>query len=142
MATWAKGVIVWQGDYGQPESHLSKGSFRDVTDAAALDTLATALLAYTDCNVYAKHFNSITETGSAAPGVDANVDEKAMIVMKDSADGSVAKFLIPAPVSTMFEMQDQGDRVTAVALAAIVAAVNAATGKTYVGMYGKKLQKG
>ena len=138
---WNKGVIVWQGDYGQPESHLSKGVFRDVTDAAALDTLATALLAYTDCNVYAKHFNTVTETGSAAPGVDANVDEKAMIVMKDSADGKVIKFLIPAPVSTMFEIQGQGDRVTDVALAAIVAAINTATGNTYVGMYGKKLQK-
>ena len=141
MATWNKGVITWMGDYGNPESHLSKGTFRDVTDSTALDTLATALSAYTDCAIYAKHFNQVTETGAAAPGADANVDVKAMIVMKDSSDGTVVKFLIPAPVSTMFEQQDQGDRVTAVALAAIVAAVNAATGLTYVGMYGKKLQK-
>ena len=99
MAVWTKGVIIWQGDAGKPEAHLSKGLFREITDAAALDTFATGMLAHTDCNVYAKHFNSVTETGSSAPGVDANVDVKGMVVVKDSADGSIHKFMIPAPAA-------------------------------------------
>lgn len=140
MATWTKGVIMWQGDYGKPEANIVKGIYREVTDAAALDTLATALLAHTDCNVYAKHYNSVTETGSSAPGVDANVDEKAQIVLKDSSNGKIIKFLIPAPVAADFELVGQGERMTSVALTAIVSALNTATGKTYIGLYGKKLQ--
>ena len=84
---WTKGVVVWKGDWGQPESHLSKGVFRAVTDAAALTALVhktTGLGQYTDCNIYAEHFNSVVESGTGAPGVDANVDVKAMIVLKDT----------------------------------------------------------
>lgn len=141
---WTKGVVVWMGDWGRPESHLSKGVFRAVTDAAALTALVhktTGLGQYTDCNIYAEHFNSVIESGSGAPGVDANVDIKAQIVLKDTADGSIVKFLIPAPKSTMFEMQGQGERVTAAVLAEIVTLMNTATGNTYIGLYGKKLQK-
>ena len=142
MATWTKGVIIWQGDAGKPEAHLSKGLFREITDAAALDTFATAMLAHTDCNVYSKHFNSITETGDAAPGASANVDVKGMVVVKDSADGSIHKFMIPAPAAADYELVGQGTRMTALAISTSVGLLNTATGKTYVGLYGKKIQRG
>jgi hypothetical protein len=138
---WTKGVVVFIGDYGNPESHLAKSMYRDITDSAALDTFVTALALRTDCNIYSKHFNSVTETGSGAPDASANVDIKAMIVVKDSADGSIHKFMIPAPKAADFEEQGQGDRYTDAALSAFVTALNVATGKTYIGLYGKKLQK-
>ena len=40
-----KGVIIWRGDLGAPESHYSKSQIGEVTDDTALGTLATALTA-------------------------------------------------------------------------------------------------
>lgn len=141
MATYDRGTIVYLGDYGIPESNISKSVFGDILSAAALGVLATGLDAYTDANISAKIFHSHDTTGLSAPGANANMDVKAQIVLKDSADGTIKKFLIPAPVSTMFVVEGQGDRVSSVALAAIVGLVNTATGKTFVGLYGKKIQK-
>lgn len=141
MATYTRGIIVYKGDYGSPESNLSKGTFKDVLDSAKLDTLATALIAFSDAVVAAKHFNSVTEVTTTPPGADANVDLKAMIVLKDTGDGSVIKFLIPAPKASLYEATEQGDRVTDANMATITAAVNAATGKTFTPLYGKIIQK-
>jgi hypothetical protein len=141
MATYTKGVIVWLGDYGVPESHITKNLFREVTDSAALDTLATALSAYTDAVVFTKNFNSVNELGTAAPGVDACMDRKAQITLRDAATGTPLKFLIPAPKASIEEKTGSGDRVNAATMTAIAAAVSAATGKTLTPLHGKIIQK-
>ena len=136
-----KGTIVYVGDYGVPEAHKTKGVFRDVTDDTALSTLATALSAYTDANISGRVFSVHTDTGLGAPGASVNMDVKAMVVLRDSDDGSIIKFLIPAPINTIWDAEGQGDRMNDATLTAIATAVSTATGHTYVGLYGKKLQK-
>lgn len=136
-----KGVIIWRGDLGNPETHYSKSQITDVTDATALNTLATALGAYSDCNIAKKSFSSMVLGTDSAPGANANVDRKAIVYMRDGTSLKVHSVTIPAPKSTATEETDQGERVTATALAGIVAAINTATGKSYTGLYGVVLQK-
>ena len=135
-----KGVIVWRGDFGNPESHYAKSVITGVTDDAALSTLITALLAYSDCNAAKRSLLTTTKMTDAVPVADANVDYRGVVYMQDT-DLSIHKIEIPAMVSTAVEDTPQGERVTAAALAAIVAAINTATGKTYTGLYGKVIQK-
>jgi len=141
MSTINKGSIIYLGDYGVPESNKTKSVFRDVTDDAALSTLATALVAYSDAVIAGRSFSAQTDSGASPPGVDANMDVKAQITLRDSDDGRIIRFLIPSPDNAIFDAVGQGDRVNAVTLAAIATAVSTATGKSYVGLYGKKIQK-
>ena len=137
----AKGIIVFRGDLGNPESHYSKSQVIDVTDDAALATLVTGLVAYTDCNAAKRSFVTATVITDAEPGADANVDRKAVIYMRDPTTLRVHSLTLPAPVATAVEDTVQGERVTAVAGAAIVALVNTATGKSYTFLYGVVIQK-
>jgi hypothetical protein len=135
-----KGVIVWRGDFGRPETHYAKSIIRDVTSDAALETLITSLLSHTDCNSAKRSFNTVNEMTDSAPGADANVDRRAVYYFRDE-DLTIKKLELPAPPAIDTENQGQGERVTAAALAAVVAAVNTATGKTYTGLYGKVIQR-
>lgn len=136
MATIVTGIITWRGDAGRPESHLGRSRVRNVTDAAALTTLATALLAHTDCNCASTSLVSSTEVNNVAPGVDANVDQKGIVFFKDSADGSVHRINFPAPVAADYTLQDVGQRYTNTAGTAIIGFINTATGKTFTFLYG------
>jgi hypothetical protein len=139
MAT--KGVIIWRGDLGNPESHYSKSQIPDVTDDTALGVLVTALDALTDCNDAKRSFISNTLITDAEPGADANVDRKAVCYFRDPTTLKVHSITIPAPKSTAVENTDQGERVTSTAMGTIVTAINTATGKSYTALYGVVLQK-
>jgi hypothetical protein len=139
MAT--KGIIIWRGDSGNPESHYSKSQIPDVTDDAALATLVTALDALTDCNDAKRSFISNTLLSDSEPGADANVDRKAIAYFRDPTTLKVHSITLAAPVSTATEMTDQGERLTAAAMSTIVAAINTATGKSYTALYGVVIQK-
>ena len=141
MATVNKGSIIYLGDYGVPEANKTKSVFRDVTDDAALSTLATALVAYSDAVIAGRSFSAQTDSGASPPAAGVCMDVKAQITLRDSDDGRVIRFLIPAPLDSIFSAEGQGDRVDAVTLAAIATAESTATGKSYVGLYGKKIQK-
>lgn len=141
MADTTKGVIIWRGDAGNPESHYSKSQISDVTDDTALQTLVTALLPYSDCNAAKTSFVANTLGTDSEPGADALVDLKAVCYMRDPDTLRVHSVTIPAPVATMYTTEDQGDRVTSAALTAIVGAINTATGKSYTALYGVIIQK-
>ena len=142
MAVTNKGIVIWRGDYGRPRAHYSKSIIKFVLTDAALGVLGTALAPLSDAN-YAKR-SYITETGAtdSAPGAAVSMDTKGVIWFKDTADNSIITLTIPALKSTAWEVTDAGKRVTAAALATIVAAVNTATGKTYTALYGKFIDKG
>lgn len=136
-----KGIIVWRGDLGSPTSHYSKSQVADVSDDTALGTLATALTAYTDCNMAKRSFLTQTLGTDTLPAADANVDRKAIVYFRDPTTLKVHSITIPAPVDTMVEDTAEGERVTSVAAAAIVALLNTATGKSYTALYGVVIQK-
>jgi hypothetical protein len=139
MAT--KGVIIWRGDLGNPESHYSKSQIPDVTDDTALGVLVTALDALTDCNDAKRSFISNTLLTDSEPGASANVDRKAICYFRDPTTLKVHSITIPAPVSSAVEDTDQGERVTSTAMGTIVTAINTATGKSYTALYGVVIQK-
>ena len=136
-----KGVLVFRGDSGAPTTHYSKSQIVDVTAKAALDTLGTALAAYSDANLAKVSMVETTLVTDSAPGVDANVDYKGVIYFRDAADLKVHSVTIPALKSTAVINTPEGDRVTSVALTAIVAAIATATGNTLTGLYGVVIQK-
>jgi hypothetical protein len=142
MATVKKGVLLWRGDAGRPEAHMGRSLIIGADDDTKLATFATAMEAHTKCNVAGRSFNSKTTGSMDAPGAGADVDVKATIYMKDPADDSTRHYSYPAPVDADFELKDVGERMTSVALTAIMADINTLLGLTgenvLVGLYGVK----
>lgn len=136
-----KGIVIWRGDLGSPESHYSKSQISDVTDDTALATLVTTLTAYTLCNAAKRSFVTLTLGTDEEPGADANVDRKAICYMRDATTLKVHSITLPAPVDTAVEDTAEGERVTDAAMTAIVDAINSATGKSYSPLYGVVIQK-
>jgi hypothetical protein len=139
-----KGTIVWVGDRGTSKSpHTGKSIVNDVTDKAALVTLRTALAAYVDCNAGRASVVDFDSGTGSAPGVDANVDERAIIYMKDPSDDSVKSITLPAwdVVTYPLDASSEGDRIAAADVAAITALINTATGNSYVGLWGKHIKR-
>jgi hypothetical protein len=132
----SKGVVVFRGDSGAPENHYSKAQISDVTDDTALATLATSLAALSDANVAKRSFVELTIVTDAAPGADANVDKKAVAYFRDPTTLHVHSVTIPAIKDTAWENTNEGDRLTAASMTAIVSAINTATGKSYTSLYG------
>ncbi|GAH05801.1 unnamed protein product, partial [marine sediment metagenome] len=66
-----KGVLVFRGDSGAPTTHYSKSQIVDVTAKAALDTLGTALVAYSDANLAKVSQIETTLVTDEAPGATA-----------------------------------------------------------------------
>ncbi len=139
-----KAVISWHGDRGTSGApHISKSVINGVTDKAALVTLATALGAYTLCNRGRAAVNDYDGGSPSAPGVNANVDERAVIYMKDTADDSIVSITLPAwDVTTKpLDEDSDGDRIATADVTAITALVATATGKTLQGLWGKHIKK-
>jgi hypothetical protein len=139
MAT--KGVIIYRGDTGNPNNHYAKGQIDSVTDASALDTLATALEAHTNCNVSKKSFLSNTLGVDAPPAAGANVDVKAIVYFRHPTTLKVHSVTIPSPVTADIEETADGTRVKAASVSTIVGLINTATGITYSPLYGVVVQK-
>ena len=139
MAT--KGVIIYRGDTGNPNNHYAKGQIDSVTDAAALDTLATALATHTNCNISKKSFLSNALGTDAPPGAGANVDVKAIIYFRHPTTLKVHSFTLPAPAAADIEETSDGTRVKATSVSTIVGLINTATGITYSPLYGVVIQK-
>ncbi|MGD9131973.1 MAG: hypothetical protein PVH73_10445, partial [Candidatus Bathyarchaeota archaeon] len=60
---------------------------------------------------------------------------------RDPTTLSVHSFTLPAPPAADCEDTSEGERVTAAALAAVVGAINTATGKSYAALYGVVIQR-
>jgi hypothetical protein len=138
-----KGIIVLRGDMGNPETHYAKCQVTDVQGTTALDTLASALGAHTNCNIAKKSYISIVLGTDEAPGAEppANVDRKAIIYMRDPTTLRVHVLTLASPVDADVEDTPEGERITNAAGVAITGLVNTATGREYTFMYGKVIQK-
>lgn len=141
MSEKSKAVIVWRGDFGRPPNHYAQTVVKKVTNWAAMTTLTTALQAYSDCNCVSGAWQEIWPQTDALPGVDANVDRRATIYMRNPTTLGVCSITIPAPATSIVEGTAEGERVTDAACAAIVALINTATGESYAALYGIVTQK-
>lgn len=139
-----RGSIVWHGDRGTGKSpHTSRSTINGITSQAAMVTLATALAAYTDCNLGRHSTNDYAAGTPSAPGADVNVDERAVIYMHDSDTDSQIPLTIAGWDTVTYPLvaSSEGDRINATDVAAITALVATATGKTLTGVYGKHIKK-
>lgn len=140
------GIIFWKGDYGAGDKHIKTMRLPWSTNGkptmVGIVAIKDAILPYTNCNYEAAEYLSKLTIGAAKPDVDANLDIKAVIAFKNSADGVVYRIEIPAPVDSMFEETGEGDRVKQADLVAIVDALSAAYILTFIPMWGKKIQRG
>lgn len=136
MATVLKGTITWRGDTGKGQSKYSRSQIMDVTDDTAMQTLATALTAHTDCNKAAASFITKTSGVDSPPAADADTGVKGVIYFRDAADLSVHSVTIPAPVATDIENVGFGDQYKAASVVTIIALLATATGLTLTGLYG------
>lgn len=146
MATYNKGVVYLLGDVGTEGDPIRKTRFDGITDLAALNTLATALKwvdpnGFSLCNVAKVSFSTMDDKGAARPGTTVDVDEAAVIVTRKVSDGSMHRHSVAAPESTIFTLESVGKRMTAAKVAEFAAALSAATGDTYVGLYGYKTER-
>lgn len=120
------GTITWEDAKGGRTSTRIK----DVTSAAALQTLAGVLVGYSNAiwtNTRVDDPNGAP--GTATDGEHRTVKTKCTIIMRDS-NGDICKVSIPAPQETIYSY-DGGNRVLAGANGTtITTAVATATGKT------------
>lgn len=138
-----RGTIVWHGDRGTGKSpHTSKSTINGVIGQAELLVLAGVLAGYTNANRGRASVNDFDAGTPTAPGTDVNVDERAVIYMKDSGTDGVIPLTLAGWDTTGFPLDpaDEGDRIAGADVTAITAAVATATGKTLVGMYGKHIK--
>lgn len=135
-----KATVVFHGDRGsKTKPHTSRTVVNGVTDKAAAVALGTALGGFTTCNVGRTSVVDYDGGDPSAPGVDANIDERGTIFMKDTDNDSVVRVEIPAWDKTAHpvESQSDGDRIAKADVDAIASAVATATGKNLTGLWGK-----
>ena len=139
-------ILFWDGTYGQGDRKTKAMRFPfmegSVPGTSAIVTMRNVLRNYTNAkdSGYERLIKIVYEPDDLVG--DVNLDVKAKIAFKDASDGKIYRIEIPAPVASMFEVQGEGDRVTAAALNAIVAAVAAAYERTFIPLWGKKIQRG
>ena len=147
MAWMYQGYVKLRGDAGATKADKQIKGVRFPWSANALSNaniaaLRTMLLSYSDCVEDGRAIVQKRTEVSAPPGVDANIDVKAKIFFKNTVNGKVHSIEIPAPVSTMFELVGQGNRVKQADVVAIVADISTQLGETFIPLYGKKIQRG
>ena len=138
-----KAVINWHGDRGTGRApHVSKSIINGVSSLAALQALVTDLVGYTTCNRGRASVVDVDGGTPTPPGVDANVDERAVIYLKDNTADSIIQLTIPAWDTTGHPLDSgsEGDRIATADVVAIAASVATATGKSLVGMWGKHIK--
>lgn len=136
MASVNKAVITWRGDTGKGKSKYARALINDVTADAALQTLATALVAHTDCNKAKTSFSVVTSGTDSPPGASADTGKKGTIYFRNEADLKVRSLTIPAPIAADIENVGYGDQYKAASVTTIVALLATATGLTLTGLYG------
>ena len=135
------GVIEWLGDSGSPKSNLTPMVVPLCLGAAQLSAFMVAMDAHTLCKY--KQFNLVYSLGyvQAAPGVNANIDKKAIIYYRDPDDLKVHSLTYPAPIAADIEDTPSGKRIKDSSVATIVGYINTMTGKSYVPLHGVYYEK-
>jgi hypothetical protein len=143
---WVKGgTINWLGDNGgKGERHKGTSKFERINDGVRLTALANGLSAYTNA-VWdmAAHIYRVFETTASPPGLGVNMDRRAIIYFRDEATLEVCSVTLPAPKDSIVEETEQGQRVKAADVAAIVQLIEDATNgaRSYSPLYGLIVQK-
>lgn len=136
-----KGVISFKGDLGHPPNQLAKTVINNAVGLSELDTFAAYLKAsVSDCSLNFISWCDRDEKNEAAPGAEVNVDRIAVFVVKES-EGTVHKYGIPGPKSTIIEDTPEGERITAAAQSAFATALSACTGLSFSELQGYIIQK-
>lgn len=139
-------IIFWDGTYGSGDRKTKAMRFPfmegSVPGTSAIVVMRNALRAYTNAedSGYERLIKLVYEPDALVG--DVNLDIKAKIAFKDASDGKIYRVELPAPKDTLFEQQGEGDRVTAIALADIVGAIATAYERTFIPLWGKKIQRG
>ena len=110
------------------------------TTHAALDTLAGALKTYSNAIWVETRMASVNDTpGSAGTDPWKSVEEKAVIMLRDTDTQKVVRVSIPAPIdSTVFDYNaGSGPRVKTTVGTAVATAMSTATGRTFSFLGGK-----
>lgn len=136
MATVLKGTITWRGDTGRGRSKYARSQILDVTADAAMQTLATALAAHTDCNKAAVMFSTKTSGTDTPPGAGADTGKKGTVYFRNEADLKVRNITFSAPAAADIEDVGFGETYKAASVTTIVALLATATGLTLTGLYG------
>lgn len=138
-----KAIITLLGDRGAArQPHKSRAIVSGVTDKAAADTLATALAAYTNCTIDKVTFVDEVNKAASPPGADVSIDERGVVYYNDADDGNQRSITLAGwdltgkPIDEL----ETGDRIKSVDVAAIVALINTATGKTHTPGWGKHVK--
>jgi hypothetical protein len=139
-------TINFHGDYGNKNPD---GGFRimrfpwteNIIDNAKTFAMRNVMNTYSQCSPswYSHTEKACVEV--AAPGVGANLDIKARIYFKHPTSGKIHRVEIPAPIDSMFEEQEQGDRVKQADLEAIVSAISTCYSVAFIPLYGLKIQR-
>lgn len=145
MGWSSSGIIFYLGDYGGGDRRIRNLRLPFVEGEKPTNTdvwsVVLALDTYTQAN-WGAYENIKKWTGTnESPDIGANLDIKARIAFKDSADGKIYRIELPAPVAGMFDIQGEGDRVNPTILGTIVTALSTAYGRTFVPLWGKKIQR-
>ena len=145
MGYSSSAIVFYLGDYGVKDKNVKAIRCPFIggqdPDISAVNVLANVFNSYTTASRTAYEAIIKWTTPSGRPSNDSNLDVKARIAFKDSADGKIYRIEIPAPVATMFEKDSEGDRVKTVPLNTIVAALSTAYNRTFIPLWGKKIQR-
>jgi hypothetical protein len=144
--SYLNGVLQFLGDYGRDGNPVAKTTVKGAASLAALDTLAAAITAasptgFIDAVTDQVTFIETDNKGASRPGTDVDIDEKVVLVVKDTADGSIHKHSLPGPRAEIFDLEGAGKRVKATYLSTWATILGACTGNSYVGLYGYKIEK-
>lgn len=131
-----RGNIIWKGDSGSPQGNLSISPMWHAGGHSSIFTLATALIAHTDCNLASYNSVAIDMVNEVAPGVGADVSKKAIILYRNTADLKVYRFIYPAPIAADIEDVGYGKRIKPSAVATIVALLGSGFSRTFDPLYG------
>lgn len=117
------------------KANFSTMRFKGPADLTVVETLKTALTAFSDCHVRATGYIDKTYYSVVGAG---NRDYKAIITLAD-ADGEVHKWAIPGFNGTPL-VDKEGEYVDPTDLATIMAAIATATGETFTSLRSPVIQ--
>lgn len=136
MAWVGDGIIVWKGDSGSHPGNLARTWVPSLLGATQLNTFATYLSSFTDCNKFEVIQKWMQGFAAGPPGAGANTDLKAVISYRDPDSLIPMQFSWPAVESTSVETTPQGKRLKWLVVTDLVANLSTMAGISYIPLWG------
>jgi hypothetical protein len=135
-------VFHWEAARGGTPRHKAKSVLREVTGPGVETALRDALIGRTKCrcrtSAYVDRRNQFL---GLSVNPESNADRRAIVYYRHPVTLEVHQFTYFDPIAADSEMTPQGERLTQEAVAAVVAAINVATGISHTPLYGVVIQK-